>query len=57
MIEAEEKIQLACKEFMLTANDNISIKAGGNIDVKSGGTIAEQAAGDFSATSPKLLLN
>ena len=57
MIEAEEKIQLACNDFMLTANNNISIKAGGNIDVKSGGTIAEQAAGDFSATSPQLLLN
>lgn len=57
IIEAEEKIQVACSDFMLSATNNISISAGSNIDVKAGGTIAEQAAGDFSATAPKLLLN
>ncbi|HNH49084.1 MAG TPA: phage tail protein, partial [Myxococcota bacterium] len=47
IVEAKEKISFKCKDFVLEASNNVSMKAGANMTVETGANLTVKAGGNL----------
>ena len=57
IIEAKDKIDLKCTDFIVEASNSVNVKAGGNMKMEAGGNMNQEASGNFTVKGAMVKIN
>ena len=57
IIEAKEKIEMKCKDFIVEASNTVNLKSGGNMKMEAGGSMNQESSSTFTVKGSLVKIN